>query len=308
MRHPVLVYLDSVVIQSQRAEDHLKVRLVTLLIRVKRLSIEYIICNLFALAAPEPERDPCKPSPCGPYSLCRVKNNHAICSCQQNYIGSPPACRPECMVSADCPQDKACLNQICSDPCPGTCGLNARCQVVNHNPICSCPAGYVGDPFVRCLREESKLSFLMSFYLTYLLIYYQVLSFSKLYFLTVLLIFTFFVSLSSRKTSSSSTQWKSLCSFTLRSQFSVQAYWQYSRLLLFTELCRPPSELSSRMYHQCRVPRKLGMSEREMQRPMPRFLWATSYLPSGQAQSAMCLCSWLHGRSICWVLTYCTAK
>lgn len=33
-------------------------------------------------------------------------------------------------------------------------------MVVNHNPICSCTAGYTGDPFVRCLKAERKISFL----------------------------------------------------------------------------------------------------------------------------------------------------
>lgn len=103
--------------------------------------------------------DPCQPSPCGPYSNCRIVNGHAVCSCQQNYIGTPPTCRPECTSSVECPQDKTCLNNKCQDPCPGTCGLNARCQVINHNPICSCPAEYTGDPFVRCLKEKSKLTF-----------------------------------------------------------------------------------------------------------------------------------------------------
>lgn len=36
------------------------------------------------------------------------------------------------------------------------CGLNAQCQIVNHNPICSCLSGFTGDPFVRCFVEESK--------------------------------------------------------------------------------------------------------------------------------------------------------
>lgn len=36
------------------------------------------------------------------------------------------------------------------------CGLNAHCQIVNHNPICSCLSGFTGDPFVRCFIEESK--------------------------------------------------------------------------------------------------------------------------------------------------------
>jgi hypothetical protein len=98
----------------------------------------------------EVPRDPCNPSPCGPNSLCRVNNGVAVCSCQPGQIGSPPSCRPECIVSAECPLTKACLNNKCVDPCPGTCGINARCQVVNHNPICSCTEGMSGDPFTRC--------------------------------------------------------------------------------------------------------------------------------------------------------------
>lgn len=109
------------------------------------------------LVSVETPRDPCQPSPCGAYSQCREINGYAVCSCQVGYIGTPPSCRPECVVSSECPQDKACVNQKCGDPCPGTCGINARCVVVNHNPICSCNAGHTGDPFVRCVKEESKL-------------------------------------------------------------------------------------------------------------------------------------------------------
>ncbi len=95
-------------------------------------------------------------SPCGPYSQCRAVNDHAICSCLSGYFGRPPNCHPECISNSDCPADKSCMNQMCSDPCPGICGYNARCHVVNHNPICSCNAGYTGDPFVRCVEEISK--------------------------------------------------------------------------------------------------------------------------------------------------------
>lgn len=62
----------------------------------------------------------------------------------------PPSCRPECIVSSDCTKDRACSNQKCINPCPGTCGIKATCQVINHNPICSCLQGFIGDPFVRC--------------------------------------------------------------------------------------------------------------------------------------------------------------
>lgn len=94
--------------------------------------------------------NPCSPSPCGPNSQCREINGQAVCSCVVGYQGSPPNCRPECVTHQECPQNQACLNQKCRDPCPGTCGIGAKCTVVNHNPICSCPARYTGDPFVRC--------------------------------------------------------------------------------------------------------------------------------------------------------------
>lgn len=98
----------------------------------------------------QPPVNPCQPSPCGPNSQCRINNGVAVCSCQTGYIGSPPSCRPECVVSAECPLTQACLNNKCRDPCPGTCGINAQCQVLNHNPICSCTQGNTGDPFTRC--------------------------------------------------------------------------------------------------------------------------------------------------------------
>lgn len=103
-------------------------------------------------------KQPCNPSPCGPNSLCRVNNDVAVCSCQPGFIGNPPSCRPECVVSAECQLTQACLNQKCVDPCPGTCGINAKCQVINHNPICSCTNDLTGDPFTRCypLPEEPK--------------------------------------------------------------------------------------------------------------------------------------------------------
>lgn len=108
---------------------------------------------------PEPEVHLCHPSPCGPYSQCRELDNRAICSCIENYIGSPPACRPECTINSECFLDKACVNHKCVDPCASSiCGDQARCQAINHNPICSCPLGYNGDPFVRCTPQESKLS------------------------------------------------------------------------------------------------------------------------------------------------------
>lgn len=115
--------------------------------------------NAFAVCNPVQEapvyKDVCQPSPCGPNSQCREINGQAVCSCVPGFIGAPPTCRPECVTSAECPQNQACTNQKCRDPCPGTCGIGAKCQVVNHNPICSCPSGYTGDPFLQCRLPPS---------------------------------------------------------------------------------------------------------------------------------------------------------
>lgn len=93
---------------------------------------------------------PCIPSPCGQFSQCREINNQPVCSCLKEYIGRPPNCRPECVIQSDCPANLACINERCKDPCPGSCGFNSECIVINHSPICSCQAGYTGDPFSGC--------------------------------------------------------------------------------------------------------------------------------------------------------------
>lgn len=113
---------------------------------------------ILKLVPEKPEVQLCHPSPCGPYSQCKEINDHAICSCLENYIGSPPACRPECTINSDCLPNRACINLKCIDACASCpCGDQARCHAINHNPICSCPLGYTGDPFIQCTPEESKL-------------------------------------------------------------------------------------------------------------------------------------------------------
>lgn len=92
----------------------------------------------------------CRPSPCGPNSRCQEVNKQAVCSCLSDYIGVPPGCHPECVTSAECPREKACINQKCENPCINACGTNAECKVINHSPICTCVSQYTGDPFTRC--------------------------------------------------------------------------------------------------------------------------------------------------------------
>lgn len=94
---------------------------------------------------------PCSPSPCGINALCTEQNGAGSCQCMSDYIGNPyEGCRPECVVNTDCAANLACIRSKCQNPCVGTCGQNAECQVINHLPSCTCMSGFTGDPFRSC--------------------------------------------------------------------------------------------------------------------------------------------------------------
>jgi hypothetical protein len=128
----------------------------------KNLSFETTnLCFLITMnsvppTSPNVFEKPCDPPPCGPHSTCRPVGNAPVCACQPGYLGIPPECRPECVSSSECAPSKACLNFKCQDPCIGTCGRDAKCQIVNHNPICVCPSGWTGDPITGCHIIPSK--------------------------------------------------------------------------------------------------------------------------------------------------------
>jgi len=95
--------------------------------------------------------NPCQPSPCGANAMCREISSSASCVCLPDFYGNPyEGCRPECVISSDCTSNRACIRNRCQDPCPGTCGVNAICEVINHVPACSCQSRYTGDPFRYC--------------------------------------------------------------------------------------------------------------------------------------------------------------
>ena len=67
-------------------------------------------------------------------------------------MGNPvTGCYPECLNHDECRGHLACSGFKCIDPCIGACGIDAKCEVVNHNAICSCPKGYTGHPYNRCI-------------------------------------------------------------------------------------------------------------------------------------------------------------
>lgn len=107
--------------------------------------------NLILVVPTEGPKMPCNPSPCGANAICRERNGAGSCICLPEYFGDPyTACRPECVTNSDCDRSKACVSNKCRDPCPGTCGLNAECSVINHTPSCTCLPGYTGNPITAC--------------------------------------------------------------------------------------------------------------------------------------------------------------
>ena len=95
---------------------------------------------------------PCSPSPCGFNAICKEQNGVGSCTCLPDYIGNPyEGCRPECVIDTDCTSTFSCIRSKCQDPCPGTCGINTECRVINHRPACTCIQGYSGNPFQYCI-------------------------------------------------------------------------------------------------------------------------------------------------------------
>lgn len=111
----------------------------------------------------QPQRSPCEPSPCGPQAVCQINyDRQALCTCQEGSTGDPyslEGCHSrECEIDDECPIDKACIGYICRNPCPGVCGLNAKCHIEAHHPVCVCEDGFVGNPLLCCLPPEELKS------------------------------------------------------------------------------------------------------------------------------------------------------
>ena len=60
-----------------------------------------------------------------------------------------------CDTNQECPDYTACRNSRCINPCAvdDPCAPSASCKVIGHEPVCTCPDGYIGDPRTRCERK-----------------------------------------------------------------------------------------------------------------------------------------------------------
>ncbi|KAK0172480.1 hypothetical protein PV328_005792 [Microctonus aethiopoides] len=131
--------------------------------------------------------DPC-PGSCGIDALCYTINHTLLCECPRCYYGDPndkcqsftvflfcdsspqeielnniggairqilgvfEALDPskECENSTSCGMSEKCILDLCRNPCPGSCGINAICTVLKHEPNCRCPKCYEGDALIKC--------------------------------------------------------------------------------------------------------------------------------------------------------------
>ncbi|ERL90523.1 neurogenic locus notch homolog protein 1 isoform X1 [Dendroctonus ponderosae] len=119
----------------------------------------------FVSCRPFDSHDLCEPNPCGSNAYCEpgfeTRNpakERPVCFCQTGYIGNPVAgCRRgECLGDPDCPNNQACIDYVCQNPCVGQCGVNAECNPRNHLAVCTCPTGYQGDALSQCYLNRGQ--------------------------------------------------------------------------------------------------------------------------------------------------------
>jgi len=115
--------------------------------------------------------DPCNPSPCGPGTMCMAnKFGNPICRCLGKLVPKPDTitgCGPECTRDPDCEplygRGFVCEDQICveaPDPCdPNPCGPGAEASSSGPGTTCqcTCPSGFLGDPYQKCIQGECQI-------------------------------------------------------------------------------------------------------------------------------------------------------
>lgn len=101
--------------------------------------------------------NPClapKQSICPKGKQCDVVEHRAVCVCIED-------CHPTvsiCLRDNGCPQNLACINYQCKNPCKEACG-DAPCSVEDHHPVCKfCPTGYIHDEKHGCIKGKSPLT------------------------------------------------------------------------------------------------------------------------------------------------------
>lgn len=119
--------------------------------------------------------DLCRDDPCGLRATCTVQDGRPLasvmCQCGPGLTGDPfRECVPVatipsgCSSEYECPWDETCSDGRCVDPCKNTqCAPGASCRALGHRGVCSCSAGYHGDPDVLCTLGKPLPNFNLIF-------------------------------------------------------------------------------------------------------------------------------------------------
>lgn len=100
--------------------------------------------------------NPCLEDSCGENAECLPKNHGVDCRCLPGFEGNPYVeCLgiQGCRSDGECQSHEACLNGQCISPCK--CGINAICEVNNHQPTCKCAPGYKGNALIQCQPSKN---------------------------------------------------------------------------------------------------------------------------------------------------------
>jgi hypothetical protein len=85
-----------------------------------------------------------------------------LCQCPPDTIADnlgnckPIRSQPECQVDADCSDSDKCFRSSCVEACKiDRCGVNALCNSVHHQAVCTCAPGYTGNARYECTNGKS---------------------------------------------------------------------------------------------------------------------------------------------------------
>ena len=99
---------------------------------------------------------------CSVIAICFYVDHHAItCTCPDGYFASGANCeKRECNGPQDCPayKSKCTLDGICVNPCDGVCSKDLICNLNQWVPVCTCPDGMRGNPYINCTMVEEILT------------------------------------------------------------------------------------------------------------------------------------------------------
>lgn len=85
--------------------------------------------------------------------------SNIICFPGVGYVSTVPIEDPGCRSDDNCPDNQSCRNRQCVSPCAvaNPCANNAICTVAGHQPKCTCPEDFTGNPNINCYQGKPKL-------------------------------------------------------------------------------------------------------------------------------------------------------